>query len=901
MASDRTLNEILQLKSKEAKLLLLLFCCDLLRRISSLMLETASSSIFLYEFSGAYLPIVFMLSGILMSIGSIHFIRIKKQPGIMAGITLMALSIITLMLYLLYFGQYNSFSISSLMVWKSVCVILSDITFMLIALRFCEYDWKSWRFLAILSTEAIAMITSGLAVTVLVYFVLPINLILISTFLLFISGFLLYRIAKHLDKHKPDSSTYTVQGIKNSPRQIYLVCCFFALISLFIIGGYLIDYAFYQGVYAIYGEWLSNMTAFFAMFHVFAGLLTLAIILLFHYFPWIRGLKATILTLPIFIFIGATGCFLVLLWLVSFSRMGKDIIYKLVLTPIAKSFSVPLLPSLGKRLSAVRRIIVEPVSIVFAGVLLIFIEAHPVFWDLPISLLIITLLIILFAYISFRLYTRITYDTLMSRYWWGGRLFLEDKHLKDYIEEEILHQDVESTIYFLRVLEVSEHPSIDRLLSYSLNNSEERVRLFALSRLEYLKVKSALPLILNLVELDPSIEVRNRALRAYCVIGGENTYSKVSWYLNNPNMIKGAAIGLLKGGLEGSFIASQSIAGLINSENAEQRLLVAQIIGSVKIKEYYRPLFPLLHDETLQVRREAVIAAGKLRTTKLAKELIYALSVPELREDATEGLLKLDEEALPYLKEALYSEEHSISLQVRLINIIGRIGGLKAQTILLEVLNNSSRYLQMVILKILTSKDYLFIECGNPSILSTRLKSELEHLAWLSSAENDINRSKEEHKELLDSLNTLGVALAKEHEQSEERIKNLKKLLSYYGDISSSFTLSFTHGKKYQEATSPFIGSLNLSDRLKDLIYYAEGSLHSWTTSCAVYVAGKSQDKSLKDVLLFAGSNSDNLIRETAVWALSRVAKKEELRDFAAVCFKDPCPEVFRIAHFVFD
>ncbi len=899
MTADKTLNDILRLRTGEAKLLLLLFCCDLLRRVASLMLETASSSMFLYEFSGAYLPIVFMVTGLFMSLGAFHFLRIKKLPGIMGGITLMALSVITFMLYLLYFGQYNLFSVSALMVWKTVCVILSDITFMLIALRFCRYDWKSWRFSAILLTEAVAMIASGLAVTVLVYFILPVTLIVISTVLLFIAGFMLYRIARHLDKHKPESSTYTVQGIKNSPRQLGLVACFFGLISLFIIGGYFIDYAFYQGVYAVYGEWLANMTAFFAMFHVFAGVLTLGIVLLFHYCTWIRGLKATFITLPIFLFIGAAGCFFALLWLISLSRMGKDIIYKLVLTPTAKAFTVPLLPSLGKRLSGIRRIIIEPASIIAAGGALFLMEKNQPLWDLPLAILIIAVLVMVLSYAAFRLYTHITYDTLTSRYWWGGRLFLEDRKLRDYIESEVLNQDVESTIYFLRVLEVSENPHIDRLLSYSLNNPEERVRLFALSRLEFLRVKSALPLILNAVELDPSLAVRNRALRAYCVIGGEKTYSKVSWYLSNPSMLEGAAAGLLKGGLEGSFIAAQTITNMLNSDDEEQRKLVARIIGSAKLKEYYRPLFPLLHDNSMAVRQAAVVAAGKLRTTKLADELIYALSVPELREDATEGLLKLNEEALLYLKGALYSAETAISLQARIINIIGRIGGEEAQTILIEALSTSSRYLQTVILRILTSKDYKFTENGNAPLLNACLKSELEHLAWVTSAQSDVKRSKD--KELADPLKNLGAALAKEHEQSEERIKNLKKVLNYYGDIASSFTLPFTCTRRSPDAKEPFIGTLSLADRLSDLIYFAPDSLHAWTAACAVYVAGKSQDKKLKDVLLFAASGPDNLIRETAVWALSMVAPKEELKDFATVCLRDNCPEVSRIAHFVFD
>ena len=68
-------------------------------------------------------------------------------------------------------------------------------------------------------------------------------------------------------------------------------------------------------------------------------------------------------------------------------------------------------------------------------------EAYQPYWDLPLALLVIAVLVTILSYVTFRLYIHITYDTLTSRYWWGGRLFLEDKKLQDFISGEVFDED----------------------------------------------------------------------------------------------------------------------------------------------------------------------------------------------------------------------------------------------------------------------------------------------------------------------------------------------------------------------------------------------------------------------------------------------------------------------------
>ena len=339
---NKVVNDVLRLNIPQLKLLILLFTCDLFRRVSSLMLESASSSIFLFEFSGNYLPAVFMCTAVFMAIGALHFLNIKTMPSVACAFTLMGMAAITLLFYLTYMGQYTEFASMALMVWKNVCFLLSEITFLLVALKFCKYDWKDWRFIALLLTEAIAMIVSGLAVTVLVFFITPQSIIAISSVLLFCAGIFLFFVSKQLDSAKPVLKKNIIKSTPVVYRQKGLIVSFFIMMALFIFGGYIIEYGFYKTAYIMYGErWLSDMTAFFAMYHVFAGLLVIAVTVMFIRFESLQGLRMTILTLPFFILVGSAGAMTASVGILSLSRMGKDIIYRLVMTPVAKFFSVP--------------------------------------------------------------------------------------------------------------------------------------------------------------------------------------------------------------------------------------------------------------------------------------------------------------------------------------------------------------------------------------------------------------------------------------------------------------------------------------------------------------------------------------------------------------------------------
>ncbi len=857
---NRTIKDILKLDTLQVKLLLLLFACDLFRRVSSLMLESAASTMFLFKFDGNYIPIVFMCSAVVMALGAMHFLNIKKMPAASCAFTLMGMAMITLLLYLVYLEGYTEFASGALMVWKNVCFLLSEITFLLVALKFCKYDWRDWKFVSLLLTEALAMIVSGLAVTLLANFITPETIVAISSILLLVAGVFLLLVSRYLDEQRPAmppkqiiKSTAPISG------QIALVISFFLTLALFVFGSYVIDFGFYKAVYSMYEKsFSSDMIAFFAMYHVFAGVMVLIITAMFVRFKSLEGLRVTMLNFSFFIVVGAAGALTAGLGLLSLSRMGKDTIYRLVMTPIAKFFSVPLLPKLRAKLSFVRRVCVEPASIFVAGAILYYLDKDFSFSTLYSVLLICAIAIVLLTYLTYCCYNAVTLNALKRHSWKSGKLFLEDDELRQFIVGKLVSLDIYDTIYYLRVLDNSYGVDATGYIVYALNHPAEQVRIFALRQLEAKKEKVALPSILKVIEQDKNADVRSAALRAYCVIGGRAVYGYVEPFLNT-ELMEGAATGLIKSSPDGAFIAALKISQLICSQKKKDRIAVAKILGQASSGEgYYLPLKKLMWDKDKKVRVAAVNAAANLRNPSFAPDFIELLNNPDVCEYALEGLIHLGDSALPFI-DVVFNNPDNKKIFYKMVAIAGRIGSNKAQDILI---NNSTKFPAALRLSILQD------------ILS---KSEDFSILPADSLENVINvwhfecQRKEHIENILHNLDNLPespedcvylrYALYHESKQSEKIIDTLKKILEYNKDIP--FNLQKSAGEKNDEAEIR-----TLAVCLAEVIDNKD-NLHDWTVAAALYCAGSARVVTLREMIItVAAESTSHVVKETALWAL---------------------------------
>jgi hypothetical protein len=210
------------------------------------------------------------------------------------------------------------------------------------------------------------------------------------------------------------------------------------------------------------------------------------------------------------------------------------------------------------------------------------------------------------------------------------------------------------------------------------------------------------------------------------------------------------------------------------------------------------------------------------------------------------------------------------------------------------MLNNTSPKNRLQILTLLSSKDFLFRPL-NIEIFKTALKLEQERNHWLSVCIKDLSPAKiKPSGEQKDALGILTTALSSEEKQSHEIIRLLKIILEAGDDLSAKLGLNAT--PKLEK-----LPSLPFEQRLADIITFAPTNLHEWTEAAALYLVGNSKNLNLEATLLGAMETKSCLVKETALWALSRTLGSARMKELAKDYLKDDCKSVAGLARFILD
>ena len=142
----------------------------------------------------------------------------------------------------------------------------------------------------------------------------------------------------------------------------------------------------------------------------------------------------------------------------------------------------------------------------------------------------------------------------------------------------------------------------------------------------------------------------------------------------------GSAVGLLRyGGIPGVLAVGDWLKAQEHSDDAEDRCLIARVIGEVAIEQFYHPLIALLSDPSPNVRRAALTAAGQVKHPSLLSLVVCNLSDYPTRSAASEALVAYGKLMLPIVEEALIGDKTSEENTVRLVCAVpagkGRRGG----------------------------------------------------------------------------------------------------------------------------------------------------------------------------------------------------------------------------------
>ena len=660
------------------------------------------------------LPYVYISTAVLMLILEVIYERLEHIWTVSRIILAILIGMTVSMLvfrFVLRLDNDAPWVLFSLIVWERVAALTANSEFgkanaMLFDIR------QSKRLFGLLgATEVPARIIGVLLAPILITFI-PIEELLIgSAIFIGISIIFFWQVVnRHQDKlgviMKRGISKFrdSLKGSSNLKQQFtrffggkYIIML--ALFTFCLVGTtVLIEYAFLVKVEAAFDN-QKRLAYFFGIFFA-AGEAVVFISKTFFSGRVLNkfGLKASLNILPSGLLFFTILFFLAQLfspeshlWFIGFMMLYSNITKSSITDPAFFSLFQPLSKRL--RFESYNSVgIVENISFGIAGVTLIVLSwmsqyAH----SKPIILFVLLLVVILIVSLLVlrgihRLYQNILERALRKRNLEGSALELRDVSSAEILVEKIDSPHIGEVLYALNLLVKFEHESLKTAIPKCLKHSSIEVQLETIRTIEEHKLINFTNEVKNIIQdQNTSPKVRSLAIRAYTAISDEEFFEELVTYLDEPEELvqMGAMIGLIRsGGISGVIAAGERLIELTNSPIERDREFAAFIVGEVGIKNFYQPLLRLLQDSSERVVKAALEAAGKIKNARLAQSMINQLAQPKIFEAAGRSLIRMGDEALPYIQEEFNKKQIDLKRLRRAAYVSGRIGGLDAIKVL---------------------------------------------------------------------------------------------------------------------------------------------------------------------------------------------------------------------------
>jgi len=222
-----------------------------------------------------------------------------------------------------------------------------------------------------------------------------------------------------------------------------------------------------------------------------------------------------------------------------------------------------------------------------------------------------------------------------------------------------------------------------------LDHGDARVRSAALQQLGERKEAEALPEMRVLLH-DPVPEVRAAALGAVCAIEQDAAVPYVLPFLDSSNgavVRAAAAVALIRhAGLDGVLAAAEPLKQLLSAEDPRDRAAAAEALGSIGVRGFFRPLLVFLRDPDPMVRRRAIAAAGKLRTSELIPALVEQFQRRETMLEAASALALFGPGVEEQLRPILLDEAAHVDCRRGVALVLQRLGTREAASLLVTAL-----------------------------------------------------------------------------------------------------------------------------------------------------------------------------------------------------------------------
>ena len=450
---------------------------------------------------------------------------------------------------------------------------------------------------------------------------------------------------------------------------------------------------------------------------------------------------------------------------------------------------------------------------------------------------------------------------------------------KEYTINEVLEKQVSSTaedkvIYGLKLMEKLEPTLFENAIIRLTNSDNLRIKKFAEEKVQSLGV-----------EKDPvRKEVRTLAQQAAAETEDSDLLS----------------------------ISPEKLMKLSKSPKQPDRLLAAKLLRKLVSQKTIFILLELLRDADPRVRFEALFTTRKTRRIETCPVLIEMLNSPMYGHHAAAALKAAGDRVLTTLEAAFHKSGQSDLVMLRIVQIMGRIGGDQA----LQLLWRKADYPDKRIVKqILYSLRYINYRAQGREVRNVidLLETEISKTIWNLAALEELPKESEFkflrealHEEVAQNYDQITMLLSILYDpQSVELVREnidsgepdniafamelldlfldpqLKpKLLPLLDDSSTEHKLQLLQLHYPRESYTPI--------QVVNYLLNRDFNLNNrWTKVCAIHASAFIPDFRISRGLIAQVFNSDRLLQETAAWvvynkdkhAFAEIRERLPLRD----------------------
>jgi ATP:ADP antiporter, AAA family len=717
------IDTVLNIRPDERRSVYLMLAQYFFMGAAMLFAQTASMPLFLEYWDASAIPYTYIGIAIIVSSITAVFLKISERVSLARWLSL---TVIFLVLVTLLFRAGLALAPSKwlallLPIWTQTLINLAVLAFWTLASDIFDVRQGKRLFGLLNAGSWLSYVAAGPFAGGIARGLGTENLYLIMAGCLFIAFLFQGVILRGIKK--PRTQTNEVALTKQPPVSALLrnrfILLVFALAAIWRIAYFVMDAIFYSAASAQFPNTADN-AGFIGGFFSLVGLLgfvtdtflTGRIIGRF-------GLWAGLLTTPIVLILSMSGYagvgMLASSWTLGlfwFAIAGKFNNEGLGFTLDQSASSIlyqPISEALRTRARAIGEGIVQPAAIGIAGLLLTLLSNILKFDTIQLSLVYIGLAIawLILSITLARAYPKQLVEAIHKR-----RIKRDELINVEEINTEILIKGLKSehegtVIYSLELLEEIDHPKLKSELIPLLGHASAWVRVSVLEQIERLKLQQAREKLPEHIKKEEAPQPRSAGVQAYSAITSDDI-NLILPYLNSNNVSDtfGALVGLLKyGGQEGTSISKEKLEKLAKHKLTADRLLAARALHKYGAAGFDDVLEKLLDDRETSVRREALLAAGKIKSNALWPKVLAALADRATRSQAAKSLEMGAESGLDFIAAGLKDEKLPRAARIKLARACGNIRGEAVTQILAQYMSYPQNDLREAVLAALT-------ECG---------------------------------------------------------------------------------------------------------------------------------------------------------------------------------------------